>query len=155
MSSSKLKHTYRRRPQMSSCLWHIESYDLTVFDFRSITCERVCKERKKLSWTDFGIYIETQIMEILCISTKGLGSSCPYGQCPVDAEVQGNQDEVVEEEVNGFGPALYRSVSPHLDSTSATQLGEEEGAEGVNLQFCRLAGTPLHHQGEVEVDHLW
>lgn len=29
--------TNSKRPQMSSCLWPMESYDFTVFDFKSIT----------------------------------------------------------------------------------------------------------------------
>lgn len=57
-----------------------------------------------------------------------------HSQCPVHAEVQRNQDEVVEKEVDSLGPTLHRRVSSHLDSSSSSaQLGEEEGAERVNL----------------------
>lgn len=31
------KKTNSKRLQMSSCLWPMESYDFTVFDFKSIT----------------------------------------------------------------------------------------------------------------------
>lgn len=78
-----------------------------------------------------------------------------HSQCPVHTQVQRNHDEVVEKEVDSLGPALHRSMSLHLGSTSTTQLGEEEGAERVNLRSCCLTGTSLHDQGEVEVYHLW
>lgn len=62
--------------------------------------------------------------------------------------MQGDQDDVVREDVDGFGPALHRTVS------SSPQLGEEEGVEGEDFQPCCFTGAPLHDQVEVEVYHL-
>lgn len=56
-----------------------------------------------------------------------------YSHCPVYTQVQRNQDEVVEEKVDGLGPALHRSVSSHLTASSTPQLREEEGAERINF----------------------
>lgn len=68
------------------------------------------------------------------ISIKDLATTVlTHSQCPVHAQVQRNHDEVVEKEVDSLGPALHRSMSLHMGSASTTQLGEEEGAERVNL----------------------
>lgn len=56
-----------------------------------------------------------------------------HSHCPVDAQVQRDQDEVVEEEVDSLGPALHSSVSSSLPASSAPQLREEEGAERVDF----------------------
>lgn len=56
-----------------------------------------------------------------------------HSQCPVDAQVQRDQDEVVEEKVDSLGPTLHRSVSSRLPASSTPQLREEEGAERVDL----------------------
>lgn len=56
-----------------------------------------------------------------------------HSHCPVYTQVQRNQDEVVEEKVNGLGPAFHRSVSSHLTAYSPPQLREEEGAERIDF----------------------
>lgn len=80
--------------------------------------------------------------------------SVTYSQSPVDIQVERDEDEVIWEKVDSFGPALHLSVSPQ-PASSAPQLGEEEGAEGIHLQFCCLISASFHYQGQVEVDHLW
>lgn len=46
---------------MSSCLWPIESYDFTVFDFKSITWMGVIRVRGSKEWTPIlRIYAVTQ-----------------------------------------------------------------------------------------------
>lgn len=59
--------------------------------------------------------------------------SLTHSHCPVYPEVQGDQDEVIEEKVDSLGPAFHCSVSPCLSTSSVMELGEEEGAEGVNF----------------------
>lgn len=59
--------------------------------------------------------------------------SLTHSHCPVYAQVQRDQDEVIEEKVDSLCPALHCSVSSHLSTSSVPQLGEEEGAERVNL----------------------
>lgn len=54
-----------------------------------------------------------------------------YSHRPVDAQVQRDEDEVVEENVDSLGPALHRRVSSVLPASS--QLREEEGAERVDF----------------------
>ena len=73
---------------------------------------------------------------------------------PVDAQMQRDQDEVVEEEIDGLGPALHSGVSPSWPASSTPQLGEEEGAERVDFYSCAFARTPLHDQGQVEIHYL-
>lgn len=76
-----------------------------------------------------------------------------HSQCPVDTQMQRDENEIEQEKIDSFGPALHFCMSCHTTS-STTQLGEEEGAEGIHLQFCCLTRAPLHYQGHVEVDHL-
>jgi len=73
---------------------------------------------------------------------------------PVDAQVQRDQDEVVEEKVDSLGPALHSWVSSSRPAAPASQLREEEGAKRVDFQPCCFTGTSLHDQGQVEVNHL-
>lgn len=73
----------------------------------------------------------------------------------MDVEVQRHQYEVMEKEVHSLGPALHGPVTSSLPTLPTTQLGKEEGAEAVDpWTWACLAGRALHHQGEVEVDHL-
>lgn len=77
-----------------------------------------------------------------------------HSQCPVDTQVQWDEDKVIWKKVDSFGPALHFRVSRQTTS-STSQLWEEEGAEGIHLQFCCLTRAALCDQGQVEVDHLW
>lgn len=56
-----------------------------------------------------------------------------HSHCPVDAQMQRYQDEVVEEKVDSLGPALHSSVSSCLPTSSTPQLREEECAERVDF----------------------
>ncbi len=56
-----------------------------------------------------------------------------HSHCPVDAQVQRDQDDVVEEKVDSLCPALYCSVSSRLPASSTPQFGEEEGAKRVDF----------------------
>lgn len=56
-----------------------------------------------------------------------------YSHRPVDTQMEWDQDEVVEEEVDSFGPALNSSVSSSLPARSPPKLGEEEGAKRVDF----------------------
>lgn len=62
--------------------------------------------------------------------------------------MQGDEDDVVEEEIDSLGPAAHSSV------TAAMQLREEEGAEAVHLPPAHFLLCPCHHQVKVEIDHL-
>lgn len=66
----------------------------------------------------------------------------------MNSQVQGDEDDVVEEEVDGLGPAAHRGVA------TPVQLREEEGAEAVHLHPARFVLRPRHHQVKVEIDHL-
>ena len=71
-----------------------------------------------------------------------------HGHGPVDVEVQGHQDEVMEKEIHGLGPAPHGPVASSLPALPPTQLGEEEGAEAVDpWPWGSLAGRALHDQG--------
>lgn len=56
-----------------------------------------------------------------------------HSHCPVDTQVQRDQDEVVEEKVDSLGPALHSCVSSSLPASSTPQLREEKGAERVDI----------------------
>lgn len=77
-----------------------------------------------------------------------------HSHCPVDAQVQRDEDEVIEEKIDGFGPAPHCSVSPRLHTGPILQLGVEEGAERVDFQRGWFSRAPLHDQGKVEVNDL-
>lgn len=77
-----------------------------------------------------------------------------YSHGPVDTEVQRDEDEIVEKEVDSFGPTFHSSVSPSLSSSSAPQFGEEECTERVNFKRSWFFRALLHDKGQVEVYHL-
>lgn len=61
--------------------------------------------------------------------------------------MEGDEDEVVEEEVDSLGPATHSSMA------TPVQFRKEEGAKAVHLPPARFL-LPCHHQVKVEVDHL-
>lgn len=66
----------------------------------------------------------------------------------MDPQVQGNEDDVIQEEVDSLGPAAHGGVA------APVELREEEGAEAVHLSPARFLLRPRHHQVKVEIDHL-
>lgn len=66
----------------------------------------------------------------------------------MDPQVQGDEDDFVEEEVDSLGPAAHCSVA------TAVQLRKEEGAEAVHLPPACFLLRPSHHQVKVEINHL-
>lgn len=66
----------------------------------------------------------------------------------MDSQVQGDEDDFVEEEVDSLGPAAHGSVA------APVQLRKEEGAEAVHLPPACFLLRPCHHQVKVEIDHL-
>lgn len=71
-----------------------------------------------------------------------------HSKGPVNAQVKGDQNDVIQEEVYSLSPPPYCSMSTTM------QLGKEEGTERVDLPAPYFLLTAGHHEIHVEVDHL-
>lgn len=99
--------THNKSLQMSSCLWPMESYDFTVFDFKSITWNNSRAMVNESDGINSKIYStlggKTHLFTTIThkkwdktwqkknIAIIGV----TYSQSPVDTQVQRDQDKVV------------------------------------------------------------